>query len=129
MTTAARQTTIEQELVFDIMVIRVRGTIRVGDSGTALDNALKSATDANHMKIVVNLRRAPWIDSAGLSTIFACMKRMDSTGGRMKFVVTRSFKRSLQSIFCNFPDQMAPLLYATEKKALADFADIPPSAK
>jgi anti-anti-sigma factor len=129
MTTATRQTTFEQELVRDIVVIRVRGSIRAGESTTGLDNALKSATDANHMKMVLNLRKVPWIHRAGLSKILACMKRMDSTGGRMKFVVTRSFQRSLQSIFCSFPDQMTPLLYSTEKKALADFADTPPSAK
>ena len=91
----AASLTIRQE--DDITIVDATGRIIMGESATALQELLRRLTTEGTKKIVLNLARVSFMDTAGVGEMVGCYVSASRTGTKLKICeVTRRISDLLQ---------------------------------
>jgi anti-sigma B factor antagonist len=72
--------------VANVVVIDIEGKILLGDGDVEIKQAVDEHLAQARKKIVLNLARVPYIDSAGLGEIIRCYTAIRKSGGDLKLV-------------------------------------------
>jgi anti-sigma B factor antagonist len=67
----------------DITVFELRGRLTLGNRLTEIEHTIKNAIQSGCAKLVLDLSRLDFIDSAGVGTLVMCAAAMEQSGGRM----------------------------------------------
>lgn len=78
--------TIDQRLSGDVVVLRARGRITLGEETNSLREAIRGLVETGHRKILLNLEGVTDIDSAGIGTLVTAYSSVRSRGGELKLV-------------------------------------------
>jgi anti-sigma B factor antagonist len=70
----------------DISVIDVSGKITIGAGDVVLRETIEGLLKDGQKKILLNLARVPYMDSAGIGELVACYKRSRERGGELKLL-------------------------------------------
>ena len=70
----------------DITVIDVEGKIMLGDGDTEIKKTVDGLLKRGNKKILLNLARVPYLDSAGLGEIIRCFTTVRKSGGSFKLL-------------------------------------------
>ncbi len=70
----------------DISVIDVSGKITIGAGDVVLRETIEGLLKDGQKKILLNLARVPYMDSAGIGELVACYKRSREKGGELKLL-------------------------------------------
>ena len=70
----------------DIVVIDAEGKILLGDGDVEIKQAVDSLIKQGNKKIVLNLAKVPYLDSAGLGEIIRCFTTLRKIGGHFKLM-------------------------------------------
>ena len=68
----------------DLTVVELSGHLNLGNELMSLENAVKRMIDEGARKLVIDVTRLEYIDSAGIGMLVACNGQMDRAGGRMR---------------------------------------------
>lgn len=103
----------------DITILDVPDRIVFGAGEEEFRDAVNRALDAGRVKLIVNLARVPYVDSAGISQLVRTFVTTGKRGGGMKLL---SLSRRVREVL-----QMTRLLtvmeaFDSEEKAVASFA-------
>src|SRR5206468_6241994 len=91
----------------------ISGRLTVGDSINQLREQVKPIVDAGRTKIVLNLSRLTYVDSAGLGSLVGLLKTTQDAGGQLKLCqLTSKVSALLETAalgpaFEIFPDEAA----------------------
>ena len=69
-----------------VTVIDLNGKITIGKGDLVLKEAVEGVLKANKTRILLNLDKVTYMDSAGIGELVACYKRVREKGGIMKLV-------------------------------------------
>lgn len=101
-----------------ISVVDLSGKITIGEGDVQLREKVHELLDAGHSKILLNLAKVTYMDSAGIGELVACYKRAKDKSGTVK-LLNPSGKvydllqlTKLEEVFETFKD---------EKEALVSF--------
>jgi anti-sigma B factor antagonist len=104
--------------VGDIRVVDLNGRITIGEGDIVLREKVNELLTGGHAKILLNLEKVKYMDSAGIGELVACYKRSKDHKGTVK-LLNPSGKvydllqlTKLEEVFETFRD---------EKEALASF--------
>jgi anti-anti-sigma factor len=75
---------IDQEISGNVVILRARGRITVGEESDYLRQVITSLLNLGHKNILLNLQGVTSIDSAGLGTLVAAHTSVLARGGTMK---------------------------------------------
>ena len=70
----------------DVTIMDVSGRVTLGEGASGLRNAIHSALQEGHKKILLDLGRASYIDSSGLGTMVAAYATVTNQGGELKLL-------------------------------------------
>jgi anti-sigma B factor antagonist len=70
----------------DVVVVDVEGKIVLGEGDTEIKQAVDDQIKRGRKKILLNLARVPYLDSAGLGEIIRCFTAVRKIGGNMKLL-------------------------------------------
>jgi anti-sigma B factor antagonist len=70
----------------DIAVIDVDGKIVLGDGDVEIKEAVDGLLQKGNIKIILNLAKVPYLDSAGLGEIMRCFTALRKEGGDFKLL-------------------------------------------
>jgi anti-anti-sigma factor len=70
----------------DIVVIDVDGQILLGDGDVEIKLAVDDLLKRGNKKILLNLAKVPYLDSAGLGEIIRCFTALRKSGGDFKLL-------------------------------------------
>jgi anti-sigma B factor antagonist len=70
----------------DIVVIDVDGKIVLGDGDVEIKQTVDDLLRKGNKKILLNLAKVPYLDSAGLGEIIRCFTALRRTGGNFKLL-------------------------------------------
>jgi len=70
----------------DVTVVELSGHLHLGNELMSIENAVKRAIDGGARKLVIDVARLDYIDSAGIGMLVACNGQIDKAGGRMRIV-------------------------------------------
>jgi anti-anti-sigma factor len=77
----------ERTIEPDITVVDVAGKLALGRESLRLEQITERLLKENHLKVIVDLSRLEYIDSAGIGLIAMSSGKMREAGGRMAVVV------------------------------------------
>src|SRR4026209_1583031 len=69
-----------------VTVIDLNGKITIGKGDLILKDAVEAVLKAGKTRILLNLDKVSYMDSAGIGELVACYKRVREKGGIMKLV-------------------------------------------
>jgi anti-sigma B factor antagonist len=72
--------------VGDVMVIDVDGKILLGEGDIEIKQAVDDLLKRGHKKMLLNLSKVPYLDSAGLGEIIRCFTALRKNGGHFKLL-------------------------------------------
>ncbi len=72
--------------VANIVVIDIEGKILLGDGDVEIKQAVDEHLAQGRKKIILNLAKVPYIDSAGLGEIIRCYTAIRKSGGDLKLL-------------------------------------------
>lgn len=72
--------------VANVVVIDIEGKILLGDGDVEIKQAVDEHLAQGRKKIILNLARVPYIDSAGLGEIIRCYTAIRKSGGDLKLL-------------------------------------------
>ncbi len=72
--------------VADVVIIDIEGKILLGEGDVEIKHAVEGHLSKGHKKILLNLAKVPYIDSAGLGEIIRCYTSMRKNGGDLKLL-------------------------------------------
>jgi anti-sigma B factor antagonist len=72
--------------VKDIEIIDVEGKIVLGDGDVEIKQTVDSLLQKGSTKIILNLAKVPYLDSAGLGEIIRCFTTLRRRGGSFKLL-------------------------------------------
>ncbi len=72
--------------VANVVVIDIEGKILLGDGDVEIKQAVDEHLAQGRKKIVLNLAKVPYIDSAGLGEIIRCYTAIRKSGGDLKLL-------------------------------------------
>jgi anti-sigma B factor antagonist len=91
----AASLTIRQE--GDVTIVDAAGRITMGESATALQESLRRLASEGNKKILLNLARVTFMDTAGIGEMVGCYVSASRTGTKFKICeVTRRISDLLQ---------------------------------
>ena len=70
----------------DVRVIDLSGKITIGEGDVLLRETVESVLKEGGNKILLNLARISYMDSAGIGELVACYKRAREKGGHLKLL-------------------------------------------
>jgi anti-sigma B factor antagonist len=70
----------------DVSVVDLSGKITIGEGDVALREAVEGLLKEGKSKLVLNLSRISYMDSAGIGELVACYKRSRDKGGQLKLL-------------------------------------------
>ena len=104
----------------NISVLDLSGKITIGEGDVVLREKVNELLDGGHKRVLLNLEKVSYMDSAGIGELVACYKRAKETDGVVK-LLNPSGKvydllqlTKLEEVFETYRD---------EKDALVSFAD------
>jgi anti-sigma B factor antagonist len=102
----------------DVIVIDVDGKILLGEGDVEIKLAVDDLLKQGNKKILLNLARVPYLDSAGLGEIIRCFTALRRSGGAFKLLSPNKRIIDLLSItkLLNVFD-----CYDSESSAIASF--------
>jgi len=74
----------------EVAVIDVEGKILLGDGDVEIKNAVDDLMAKGNKKILLNLTKVPYIDSAGLGEMIRCFTTLRRIGGSFKLLSPNS---------------------------------------
>ena len=113
MTQPAGNLTISDEMKGPVCIMRVQGKITFGPNVEQLRKRFEALLDAGNNQFVIDLTQVPWMDSAGLGELVACHKKMLTTSGTFKLVLTGKLREWITQL------RLPIEVYAGEDEALA----------
>jgi anti-sigma B factor antagonist len=104
--------------VDNVVVIDIEGKILLGDGDVEIKRAVEAHLAKGHKKILLNLAKVPYIDSAGLGEIIRCYTSIRKSGGDLKLLAPNQRLVDLLSVtkLVNVFDW-----YSDEPSAMASF--------
>ncbi|HEX4825720.1 MAG TPA: STAS domain-containing protein [Candidatus Polarisedimenticolaceae bacterium] len=72
--------------VGQISVVDLSGKITIGEGDVVLRDKVHELLEAGHKKILLNLEKVSYMDSAGIGELVACFKRAREKGGTVKLL-------------------------------------------
>lgn len=82
----------------DVTLVDLAGQITLGEESRALRERLQQLLGAGKKKILINLEKVSFIDSAGVGTLVASFTSARSAGGQLKLLhLTRKIQETLQT--------------------------------
>ncbi len=72
--------------VANVVVIDIEGKILLGDGDVEIKQAVDEHLAQGRKKIILNLAKVPYIDSAGLGEIIRCYTAIRKSGGDLKLL-------------------------------------------
>jgi anti-sigma B factor antagonist len=109
---------ITQRAMNGIQVMELRGRLALGEESNGLRTAIDQLLLAGSTRIVLNLERLNYVDSAGLGALIETQRKTKATGGQLKLChIGPKLKQALDLA------RLLPLFetYPTETAALASF--------
>ena len=70
----------------DVSVVDLSGKITIGEGDVVLRETVETLLKEGRSKIVLNLSRISYMDSAGIGELVACYKRSREKGGQLKLL-------------------------------------------
>ena len=70
----------------DVIFIEIEGKIVLGEGDTEIKQAVDDLIKRGSRKIILNLTRVPYLDSAGLGEIIRCFTTVRKSGGNLKLL-------------------------------------------
>ena len=70
----------------DVTVIDLNGKITIGEGDVILRDAVEGVLKEGRNKLLLNLSRISYMDSAGIGELVACYKRAREKGGELKLL-------------------------------------------
>jgi anti-sigma B factor antagonist len=68
----------------DVTVVELTGHMNLGNELMSLEVAVKRVIQEGSRKLVIDVTRLEYIDSAGIGMLVACNGQMDRAGGKMR---------------------------------------------
>ena len=68
----------------DLTVVELTGHLNLGNELMSVENAVKRAIDDGARKLVIDVTRLDYIDSAGIGMLVACNGQIERAGGKMR---------------------------------------------
>ncbi|MGD8375228.1 MAG: STAS domain-containing protein [Acidobacteriota bacterium] len=68
-------------------VLQLTGKLAQPEGTTALRRVFRDLETAGRVRVVLDLRNVPWMDSSGLGEIVSCYARAQDRGGDVKLVL------------------------------------------
>ena len=72
--------------VGQISVVDLSGKITIGEGDVVLRDKVHELLESGHKKILLNLEKVSYMDSAGIGELVACFKRAREKGGTVKLL-------------------------------------------
>ena len=109
---------IASEKMGKVMVLRLQGQLVHPLGDAELRRVVKETLGQGEDKLVLDLSGVPFVDSAGVGELVACVKRVKEAGGQAKFCnVTQRVSDTLMLLGLG---QIFDL-YGTDQEAIASF--------
>ena len=70
----------------EVTVVDLNGKITIGEGDVILREAVENVLKEDQKKILLNLSRISYMDSAGIGELVACYKRVRGKGGALKLL-------------------------------------------
>jgi anti-sigma B factor antagonist len=70
----------------NVIVIDVEGQILLGEGDVEIKAAVDDLVKQGHTRILMNLAKVPYLDSAGLGEIIRCFTKLRKNGGHFKLL-------------------------------------------
>jgi anti-sigma B factor antagonist len=70
----------------DVIIIDVEGKVLLGEGDVEIKKAVDDFLKLGHKKILLNLSKVPYLDSAGLGEIIRCFTALRKNGGDFKLL-------------------------------------------
>ncbi len=70
----------------DVIIVDVDGKILLGEGDVEIKQAVDDLLKKGNKKILLNLSRVPYLDSAGLGEIIRCFTTLRKSGGAFKLL-------------------------------------------
>jgi len=104
--------------VDDVTIIDVDGKILLGDGDVEIKEAVDILLEQGQKKVLLNLGKVPYMDSAGLGELIRCFTAMRKSGGHFKLLSPNPRIKDLLNItkLLNVFDS-----YDSEQAAIASF--------
>lgn len=74
----------------DISVVDFSGKITIGKGDVLLRETVQDLLEKGRKKILLNLEKVSYMDSAGVGEVVACLKRVQEKDGAMKLLNPRA---------------------------------------
>ncbi len=106
---------IQTREVNGVTLVELSGKIILGEESSALREKIKALIASGKTKILLNLARISFIDSAGVGTLVSAYTSARSQGGQVKLSsLTKKFRETLQvtrllTVFEVFDDDSAAI--------------------
>ena len=107
---------IDERVIGDILIMAVTGEITLNQGGDVmLKDKVRSLIQQGHRKLVVDLGKVSYVDSAGLGELVQAYATMKSAGGALKLVgLTKRIKdlltiTKLVTVFETYDNEAAVL--------------------
>ena len=68
----------------DLTVVELTGHLNLGNELMSVETAVKRLIDEGSRKLVIDLSKLDYIDSAGIGMLVACNGQMDRVGGKLR---------------------------------------------
>ncbi len=70
----------------EVSVVDLSGKITIGEGDVVLRETVETLLNEGRSKLVLNLSRISYMDSAGIGELVACYKRSREKGGQLKLL-------------------------------------------
>ncbi|MBP1624191.1 MAG: anti-anti-sigma factor [Acidobacteria bacterium] len=70
----------------DVVIIDVEGKILLGEGDVEIKKTVDDLLRKGHKKILLNLAKVPYLDSAGLGEIIRCFTALRKNGGHFRLL-------------------------------------------
>jgi len=109
---------INQRRVEDVIVLDLKGRVRVGGFNLGLHKSIRSLVEEGKTQILLDLSQVTHIDSSGLGELISCHVTLNDKGGAIKLMHLTESLRGLMMI-----TKLLTVfdVYDNERKALASF--------
>jgi len=103
----------------EVVILDIEGKILLGEGDVEVKQAVEGHLSQGRKKILLNLAKVPYIDSAGLGEIIRCFTSVRKSGGELKLLAPNQRLIDLLGVtkLANVFDW-----YADEAAALASFS-------
>jgi anti-sigma B factor antagonist len=72
----------------DVCILELTGRLVLGDGDSALRDEFRARLGAGERKLVLDCKKVPFMDSAGIGEVVACYKRAREAGSDVKLVLS-----------------------------------------